>query len=231
MAIFDQEAENYDQWYKTIIGRHADQVETNCAFQLFEVRPGMRILDVGCGTGNFCIKLAHKGALITGIDLSEKMLTIAQKKAEKEKVDIEFIKMDCQNLQFPDNFFEGVISMATVEFIYNPQKMIAEMFRVCKNRGQILIGTINRESDWGRLYQDPEYLKNVPVFKNAYFKSPEDLIKFRKDALITTKECLFIPPDIPELEISEEKEKEFSSKRRGGFFCTLWQKKELLAKK
>jgi len=225
LAIFDQGAENYDQWYQTRIGKHADQVETNCAFQLFKVKAGMRILDIGCGTGIFCLKIAQKGAFVTGIDLSEKMLTIAREKAKKEKVDIDFRQMNCQNLEFPDHFFDGVISMATVEFIVHPQKMISEMFRVCKGGGNILIGSINRESEWGRLYQDPEYQKIIPVFKKASFKSTEDLVKFRKDDLVTTKECLFIPPDIPDSEISLRKEEEFSLKRRGGFFCVLWKKK------
>jgi ubiquinone biosynthesis O-methyltransferase len=225
LTIFDQEAINYDKWYETRIGQHADQVETDCAFHLFQIEPGMRILDVGCGTGNFSVKLARKGASITGIDISEQMLAIARKRALKEKVNIQFKLMDSQNIQFPDHFFDGVLSMATIEFIPDPQKMIAEMFRVCKKGGPILVGTINRASDWGQLYQDPEFQKNVPVFKHADFKSPADLVKFRKDALINVKECLFIAPDTPDSEISQEKEEELSSMNHGGFFCILWQKK------
>ena len=226
MALFDREANNYDHWYETKIGKYADQVETDCAFHLFPVKPGMHILDVGCGTGNFSLKLAQKGACVVGVDISEKMLTIAHKRAmQEEVVSIEFKKMDSHNLQFPDNCFDGVFSMATIEFISDPGKMIAEMFRVCKKGGPVLVGTINRESDWGRLYQDPEFQKNVPVFKDADFKSPEDLSKIKEDSLIGSKECLFIPPDTPESEIIQEKEGELSSRNRGGFFCILWQKK------
>ncbi len=225
MALFDKEAINYDNWYETKIGKHADRVETDCAFNLFQVKPEMHILDVGCGTGNFSIKLAQKGASVVGVDISEKMITIARKRAIQEKVSIEFKKMDSQNLQFPDNYFDGVFSMATIEFISDPRKMIAEMFRVCKKGGPVLMGTINRESDWGRLYQDPEFQKNVPVFKDADFKSPEDLSKIKEDNLVGSKECLFIPPDTPETEITQEKEGELSSRNRGGFFCILWLKK------
>jgi len=225
MALFDQEAENYDKWYETKMGSHVDRVETDCAFRLFQVKPGMRILDVGCGSGNFSLKLAHKGAIVTGIDVSEKMLAIAAEKANQERVDIKFVQMNSLDLQFPNEHFDAVISMATVEFIPEPQEMIEEMFRVCKRGGPVLVGTINRESDWGRLYQDPEFQKNIPVFEDADFKSPEDLSKIKEDSLIGSKECLFLPPDTPESEISQEKERELSASNRGGFFCILWQKR------
>ena len=225
MVLFDKEAMNYDNWYETKIGKHVDRVETTCAFNLFQVKPGMLILDVGCGTGNFSLKLAQQGASVVGVDISEEMLTLARKRAMQEEKSIEFKKMDSQNLQFPDNYFDGVFSMATIEFIPDPRKMIEEMFRVCKKGGPVLVGTINRESDWGRLYQDPEFQKNVPVFKAADLKSPEDLSKIKENNLVGSKECLFIPPDTPETEISQAKEVELSSRNRGGFFCILWQKK------
>ena len=226
MAIFNQEAKNYDQWYETRIGHYADRVETECAFRLFPIEPHMRVLDVGCGTGNFSIKCAHKGALVTGIDISENMLTIARKKARQEKVKVEFKQMNCQDLQFPEHFFDSVLSMATIEFITEPRKMIAEMFRVCKKGGSILVGTINRESDWGQLYQDPVFQEKVPVFRYAHFKTAKDLMSFKKDAFIAVRECLFLPPDIAESEISPEKENELSSRNHGGFFCVLWKKKD-----
>ena len=225
MALFDKEAENYDNWYETKMGEFVDKVETDCAFSLFQPEPGMNILDVGCGTGNFSIKMARKGANVTGIDISEKMLEIARNRASQEELTIEFKKMDSQSLMFPDNFFDAVFSMATIEFLSNAQKMIEEMFRVCKKGGSIVLGTINKDSDWGRLYQDPEFQKNVPVFRHAYFKSPKDLSRIKQEYLVKIKECLFIPPDTPEIEISLENERKLSASNRGGFFCILWRKK------
>lgn len=225
MALFDQETESYDKWYETRIGEHADKVETECAFSLFKVKSGMHILDIGCGTGNFSIKLAQQGALVIGVDTSRKMLAKARKKARQEKLDIEFKEMDCLSLQFLNNTFDGVLSMATIEFITDYPKMISEMFRVCKKGGSILVGTINRDSAWGTLYQNVEYQKEVRVFQNAHFRTPEELSKIKEEALVDIRECLFIPPDLPESEISQEKEEEFALNRRGGFFCVLWQKK------
>jgi ubiquinone/menaquinone biosynthesis C-methylase UbiE len=225
LTLFDKEATNYDKWYETKIGEYADQVETNCAFNLFQPKPGMKILDVGCGTGNFSIKMASQGVNVTGVDISEKMLEFARNRAAQEKLAIEFRTMDTQNLTFQDNFFDGVFSMATIEFVSEPDKMIEEMFRVCKKGGPVVVGTINKDSTWGELYQDPEFQKNVPVFKYADLKVPKDLSKIKQEYLIKVSECLFLAPDTPETEISLEQEKKLSTSNSGGFFCVLWRKK------
>ena len=224
MALFNGEAENYDKWYETKMGAHVDKVETECALSLFKIEPGMHLLDVGCGTGNFSIKLAEQGASVVGVDISREMLSIARKKAEQKRLNIEFKEMDGLSLQFPDETFDGVLSMATIEFIPDYPEMILEMFRVCKKGGSILVGTINRDSSWGRLYMDREYQKKARIFQYARLRTPEELNNIKKDSLLESKECLFIPPDSPESEIGSAKEDEFSEHNSGGFFCVLWQK-------
>ncbi len=224
MALFNGEAEKYDKWYETKLGKHIDKVETECAFSLFKVKPGMYLLDIGCGTGNFSIKLAQLGASVVGIDVSQKMLVKAHEKAKLSKINIEFKLMNGLELEFLDNTFDGVFSMAAIEFIIDYPKMIFEMFRVCKQGGHILVGTINRDSKWGALYQKKEYREKVKIFQHAYFKTPEELCKINREAVVNVKECLFIPPDLTVEEISVTKEEEFSHSKRGGFFCVLWQK-------
>ena len=81
MAVFDAIADSYDRWYEDSKGSFIDKVETDLAFKLFKVEKGMTY-DIGCGTGNFSIKLAEMGCKVTGIDISDKMLDIAQKGRE-----------------------------------------------------------------------------------------------------------------------------------------------------
>ena len=223
MAIFDNESNIYDDWYKTKLGKHVDLVESECAFNLFEIKKGMKVLDIGCGTGNFSIKLAKRGCKVSGIDTSDKMLILAREKAEKENIPISYYNMNVYDLNFSDQYFDAVFSMVTFEFIKDISKAIIEVFRVCKNKGQIMIGTINRESKWGKLYTSKEFQENT-VFKYAQLRNIEDFKKQMSKNIFATKECLYIPPDIKEEEISMQKEEELSKIERPGFFCVLWIK-------
>jgi len=223
LAIFDDKAHDYDDWYKTKFGSFIDKVETDLAFKLFTPKKGMKILDVGCGTGNFSIKLAKLGCNVIGIDISEEMLKRAKEKAKAEGLEIEFKKMDIYSLDFDNNTFDGVFSMAAFEFIEKPQRAMEELFRVAKEDAQILIGTISRDSKWGQLYLSDEFQKNT-VFKYAHFMTLEELKALNPEKLVDAGECLFLPPDTREEDICIEKEEELSKIERGGFICALWRK-------
>jgi ubiquinone/menaquinone biosynthesis C-methylase UbiE len=200
-----------------------DFVESECAFSLFKIKKGMKVLDIGCGTGNFSLKLAKKGCKVTGIDLSDKMLHLAREKTEKENLYINYCRMNVYDLQFPAQHFDAVFSMATFEFVKDVEKAMIEIFRVCKDKGQIIIGTINKDSKWGELYTSEEFQKNT-VFKDAQFRSLEDFRKLKSDKIVFTRECLYIPPDIIEEEISMITEEELSKTEKPGYFCVLWIK-------
>lgn len=223
MAIFDKEASEYDKWYQSKLGEFVDKVETELAFSLFKPTPGMKILDVGCGTGNFSIKLAEMGCKVTGIDKSEKMLEKARQKAKDRGLDIEFRIMDVYNIDFPDESFDGVFSMAAFEFVNKAQEAYNEMYRVLKKDGYLLIGTINKESKWGDLYLSKPFQENS-VFKYADFKSMDDMKSWDSENVVDSGEALFIPPETGEKDVSIELEKQLSSSERGGFICVLWKK-------
>ena len=222
MEIFDLEAKNYDQWYDSKLGKFVDQVETELAFKPFKPYPGMKVLDAGCGTGNFSLKLAEMGCQVIGIDISEEMLKIAQTKI-KPGLDLEFRLMDTYDLDFADQEFDGVLSMAAFEFIYQPQKAYDEMYRVLKPQGNLVIGTINLESKWGEFYLSDEIRENS-VYKYADFKTLAALKSLNQKEVVGSGQCLFIPPTAKEDEISLELEKELSEKEKGGFICVKWQK-------
>jgi ubiquinone/menaquinone biosynthesis C-methylase UbiE len=223
MAVFDKAAESYDSWYHTKLGSFVDRVETELAFGFFEIVPGMKVLDVGCGTGNFSIKLAQQGCKVIGIDISDGMLELARSKAKEAELDIEFYNMDVYHLQFESGSFDAAFSMAAFEFIDRPEAALNEMLRVVKDGGQVFIGTISGDSKWGELYNS-EPLKSNSVFKHACFKTLEDLRQLNPEKLINSGECLFIPPDALEASITMEEEKKLSKTEKGGYICALWKK-------
>lgn len=226
--IFDEEkAGEYDSWYSTELGNFADEVETELAFSLFTPEPGSRVVDVGCGTGNFSIKLARKGLEVVGVDVSRHMLKKAQEKVKKldEDLEISFQQMDAKNLDFSEASFDAAFSMATIEFIPDEDKkdFVQEMLRIVKSGGKVLVGTITADSEWGEKYKERAESKKS-VFHRAEFTTPEKLNQIERDKLQASEECLFISPDADPKEVTWQREKELADKKRGGFFCSLWQK-------
>lgn len=223
MSIFDAEAKNYDKWYETPAGRFVDETETALAFGMFKPASGAHILDAGCGTGNFSLKLAKMGLKVTGVDFSEGMLKQAEKKMLEAKLPIEFEKGDLYRLNYEDESFDAVISMAAFEFLKEPQKAFKELMRVVKKGGRILIGTINRDSSWGELYQSEEFREHT-VFRHAAFKTMDEMEALEPDCVLEKGYCLFVPPGAPETSFCREMEDKLSKTERGGYLCLLWKK-------
>ncbi len=225
MSFDKKAASEYDSWYESKMGSFIDEVETKAAFDLFQPQSGEKVLDIGCGTGNFSIKLAKRGCKVIGIDISQVMLEEAKKKAKNNNLNINFQKGNALNLDFANNSFDSVFSMTAIEFIEDLEKAFKEMKRVVKPGGKIMLGTIRKNSDWGKLYEKQGQKKDS-VFSDAIFREVEDIEKLDKDNLIKTKECLYISPDIPEEKINWDEENRLSSDKDGGFFCTLWKIKK-----
>ena len=96
------------------------------------------ILDVGTGTGFFAILLAEKGHRVEGIDLTPAMLEEARRLAKQRNLDITFREMDAQNLAYPDDTFDVVISRNLTWTLPDPERAYASWFRVLKPGGVLL---------------------------------------------------------------------------------------------
>lgn len=99
-----------------------------------------RVLEIGVGTG---LSLRHyaRHLEVTGIDVSAEMLSKARRKAAAQKlVHVkELREMDARALDFPDDHFDTVVAMYLVSVVPEPEKVVAEMARVCKPGGEVLI--------------------------------------------------------------------------------------------
>ena len=96
------------------------------------------ILDVGTGTGFFAVLLAQQGHRVEGIDLTPAMLEEAQTLAKQRNLDITFREMDAQNLAYPDDTFDVVISRNLTWTLPDPERAYASWFRVLKPGGVLL---------------------------------------------------------------------------------------------
>ena len=96
------------------------------------------ILDVGTGTGFFAVLLAQQGHRVEGIDLTPAMLEEARTLAKQRNLDITFREMDAQNLAYPDDTFDVVISRNLTWTLPDPERAYASWFRVLKPGGVLL---------------------------------------------------------------------------------------------
>ena len=117
------------------------QQEAESFVRRLELRPGMKVLDVGCGTGNQAIPAARTGAMVTAVDIAPNLLAQARQRAEAEKLHVDFREADVEALPFADGKFDVVFSMFAAMFAPRPKIAAAEMVRVCRKGG--LIAMVN----------------------------------------------------------------------------------------
>jgi ubiquinone/menaquinone biosynthesis C-methylase UbiE len=117
------------------------------------IRPGMKVLDVACGTGNTAIPEAKKGADVTGVDIATNLLEQARKRAEAEGLKIQFDEGDVEALQYADSSFDAVVTMFGAMFAPRPDVTASEMIRVTKPGGFIAMGNWTPEAFVGQMFK------------------------------------------------------------------------------
>lgn len=105
------------------------------------ITKGVRVLDVGCGTGVVAITAARLGAHIRAVDLTPQLLERARENSRIAEVDVEWIEGDVEQLPFQDGEFEIVVSQFAHIFAPRPEVAIGEMLRVLRPGGTIAFST------------------------------------------------------------------------------------------
>ena len=100
---------------------------------------GRKALDVGTGTGQFAVYLAHKGFEVCGGDLSEEMIATARRNAAQEGLSIGFQTGDAEHLDFADNSFDVVVSRNLLWTLPQPELALKEWKRVLKPGGKLVV--------------------------------------------------------------------------------------------
>ncbi len=115
--------------------------------------PGRRALDVGTGRGQFAVYLASSGFSVTGIDISEEMISHARHHAMGNQLDIDFQTGDAENLEFEDNTFDIVVSRNLLWTLPRPEKALREWHRVMKPGGTLLVSDgLWMNTTWRRIH-------------------------------------------------------------------------------
>lgn len=102
-----------------------------------ELKPGIKVLDVACGTGNTAIPAARAGAEVTGVDLAPNLVEQARENAQREGLKAQFDEGDAEALPYNDASFDLVVTMFGAMFAPRPELVAAELKRVCRPGGLI----------------------------------------------------------------------------------------------
>ncbi|HSA68060.1 MAG TPA: bifunctional 2-polyprenyl-6-hydroxyphenol methylase/3-demethylubiquinol 3-O-methyltransferase UbiG [Burkholderiales bacterium] len=102
---------------------------------------GAAVLDVGCGGGILAEAMARRGARVTGIDLSEKALRVAQLHLHESKLDIRYQESSVEDYA---GEFDLVTCMELLEHVPQPASMVAACARLVRPGGRVFFSTINR---------------------------------------------------------------------------------------
>jgi ubiquinone/menaquinone biosynthesis C-methylase UbiE len=132
--------EGYNKWACTYDEDHNPliAIEEGPTLELIGDVKGKRVLDIGCGTGRYCLHLAKKGAKVVGIDSSPKMLEYAQRKVTPD-CQFELHLGKIEEIDFPSKHFDIVVSALTLSHISKLEPVIKKTSRILKSKGRLII--------------------------------------------------------------------------------------------
>ncbi|MBD2534470.1 methyltransferase domain-containing protein [Nostoc flagelliforme FACHB-838] len=138
-------------------------IDTHAAFFTPYLRPGMNLLDCGCGPGAIALGLAKAifPGMLTGIDREVSQIQIAAESSFNQGIsNANFLEANIYALPFPDNSFDAIFSHALFEHLQEPAQALGEMWRVLKPGG--IVGL--RSPDWGGFLIAP----STPELEKAF---------------------------------------------------------------
>ena len=165
-----------------------------------DLKPGMRVLDVACGTGNLAIPAAHAGADVTGIDIAPNLIEQAQARAAAEGVNAVFEVGDAEALPYTDGSFDIVMTMFGAMFAPRPDVTAAELIRVCKPGGLIAMANWTPEAFTGQMFKtNAKHVPPPPGMSSPILWGKEDVVPERladgiSDLQMTRRKIMFTYP-------------------------------------
>jgi arsenite methyltransferase len=170
---------------------------TEKTLRRMDLRPGDRVLDLGCGSGWATRLLARLTAdgpkgfgQVVGLDISDEMVRQARA-ASKDFDNIMFVQGSAAQIPWEENFFDKVLSVESFYYYPDQDRALAELFRVMAPHGRLFI-LIN-------LYKDNEFsLQWVPKLKvPVHVRSAGEYVELLKQHAFLNVEYAQIPDDTP----------------------------------
>ena len=176
--VFDKYIDQYENWFNDNYYVYQSELKA-----ILQVLPSVgKGLEIGVGSGIFAQPLGIK----EGCDPSDTM----RKKAIERGINA--VYGIAENLPYPSGSFDFVLMVTTICFVDDPDKSIAEVYRILKNKGKFIIAFVDKDSPVGKQYLKH---KNESIFyKDATFFSTleiVDLLKKNKFVITNTVQTVF----------------------------------------
>ncbi len=137
-------------------GHQRRTAQDSAAYLLPRLRPGLSLLDVGCGPGTITADLAEQVApgVVTAVDRSADVLGVAQAEIERRNLsNVTFAAADVNRLDFPDDAFDVVHAHQVLQHVADPVQALREMRRVCAPGGIVAA----RDADYAGFAWYPQF--------------------------------------------------------------------------
>lgn len=136
-------ADEHEEFYRTDLGLEVLEAEVELLLDLLPEEG--RVLSIGCGIGVHEAALMERrlGLELTCSDLQSEMLRVVPSYLPS-------VQADMTSLPFPDGTFDAVYEVTALVFVSDPEMALAEMARVLRHGGRLVLLTLNPLSKWGR---------------------------------------------------------------------------------
>jgi len=138
---------NYDYFSRFMEGSAVEFLDR------LNIPKGASLLDVACGSGQVALIAAQRGARVTGVDIASNLVEAARGRALAAGIDARFDEGDAEDLPYADASFDAVVSLYGAMFAPRPERVAAELVRVCRPGGTIAMGNWTAEGFIGAMFK------------------------------------------------------------------------------
>jgi len=120
----------------------------------FRLKPGYRLLDVGCGRGDMLEAFSNNGFVCHAVDKSLSTIENIDKNFE-----IKLLDLEKESLPYPENYFDIIFSKSVIEHMWDPFFLMSEIHRVLRPGGMCIMMTPDWISQMKTFYEDPTHCR------------------------------------------------------------------------
>jgi SAM-dependent methyltransferase len=144
-----------DTWMTGDYGRFSRYMERDAEafYRRLPIKPGAQLLDVACGAGQLSLIAARAGACVTGCDIASNWLVQARRSAAAEGLSVVFEEGDAEALPYGNGTFDAVVSLIGAMFAPRPERVAAELTRVCRPGGIIAMANWTGPGFVGQMFK------------------------------------------------------------------------------